>query len=339
MPFRFIPPFISHNFQTPKNTTVPRARGSSNTKTAYRTLPYRQVPRVCRPPSQQSQVFSPSAAPPGGDITARSMGGPRSSWPLPSVFSPRIYLPSHCCLPRSLTLIHSDLAFAFASTTSSRLSSHSHKLLLFAPFVEGILGGQTVLQTAISAYISDCTSDGSRAYIFSRFAGVSYFGFTLGPALGAFLIRHPLPQIQSFGQQNREMHSVAAAFWAAIFFSTVNLILSLVIPESLDKVKQRAAQKAGAPVPPMQNKSSLKERLLPLTVFAPRKAVVNGRMREDWSMLWLASAVFLLYLAGVRNYTALKLLKSNTFLTGRVPNQIFIRRTRIRLECRTGVYF
>jgi hypothetical protein len=109
------------------------------------------------------------------------------------------------------------------------------------------------------------------------------------------------------------MRSVAAAFWAAILFSTVNLILSLlVIPESLDKVKQKAAQKAGAPVPPMQNKSSLKEKLLPLTVFAPRRTVVNGRMRKDWSMLWLASAVFLLFLAGVRNWSVLKILKSNT---------------------------
>ena len=51
-------------------------------------------------------------------------------------------------------------------------------------------------------------SDGSRAHIFSRF---SYVGFTLGPALGAFLIWHPLPQIQTFGQKHHEMHSVAAA--------------------------------------------------------------------------------------------------------------------------------
>ena len=170
--------------------------------------------------------------------------------------------------------------------------------------MEGILGGQVALQKAISAYISDCTSDGSRAHIFSRFSGVSYVGFALGPAIGAFLIRHPLSQIQSFGKQHREMHSVTAAFWAAILFGTVNLILSLlVIPESLDKVKRRAAQKADVPVPPVQNKTSLKEKLLPLAVFAPRKTMVNGRMRADWSMFWLASAVFLLYLAGVRNWS------------------------------------
>jgi len=151
---------------------------------------------------------------------------------------------------------------------------------------------------------------------------VSYVGFTLGPALGAFLIRHPLPQIQSFGRQHREMPSVAAAFWAAILFSTVNLILSLlVIPESLDKVKLRAAQKAGGPVPPMRNKASLKEKLLPLAVFAPRKIVVNGRRREDWSMLWLALAVILLYLAGVRNWSVLEILKSNTPFSHRASSK------------------
>jgi len=138
--------------------------------------------------------------------------------------------------------------------------------------------------------------------------GVSYVGFSLGPALGAFLIRHPLLQIQSFGRHHREMHSVTAVFWAAILFSIINLLLTLlVIPESLDKAKRLATQNVDAPAPAKQNRSSLKERLLfPLAVFAPRKTVVNGRMQEDWSMSWLAAAEFILFLAGVRNLSVLK---------------------------------
>jgi len=169
--------------------------------------------------------------------------------------------------------------------------------------VEGILGGQATLQAAISAYISDCTSDGSRADIFSRFLGVSYAGFSLGPTLGAFVIRHPLPQIQSFGSHYHKMHPVTAAFWVSILFGTINLILTLlVIPESLNKAGQRVAQKASAPVPTVQNESGLKKRLFaPLAVFAPQRRIVNGRMQEDWSMPWLATAVFLLFLASVRD--------------------------------------
>jgi hypothetical protein len=70
-----------------------------------------------------------------------------------------------------------DLTFILASTPSSPLSSHGHKLLIIAPVIEGLLGGWSTLQSATSAYISDCTSSGSRASMFSRFTGVSFLGF------------------------------------------------------------------------------------------------------------------------------------------------------------------
>jgi hypothetical protein len=129
--------------------------------------------------------------------------------------------------------------------------------------------------------------------------GVSYVGFSLGPTLGALFIRYPLPQIQSFGSHHREIHSVTAAFWAAILFGSISLILTLlVIPESLNKTRRQVAQKAGAPAPAMQNDAGLKKRLFaPLAVFAPQRRIVNGRMQEDWSMPWLATGLFLLLLA------------------------------------------
>jgi MFS family permease len=239
---------------------------------------------------------------------ARNTGGTKSSWLLPSVSSSRILPVHYRFLPHPLTFIDSDLTFVLASAPSSPLSYHGHRLLLLAPIIEGILGGQATFQAAISAYISDCTSDGSRAHIFSRFAGVSYAGFALGPTLGAFLIRHPLLQVQSFGRQQHERQTVTAVFWAAILCSTINFILILlVIPESLDKARLRAAQKGDAPPPVMQNKPGLKKRLLgPLAIFAPRKRMMNGRMQKDWSMSWLAIAVFALLLASVRSLNALQ---------------------------------
>jgi MFS family permease len=192
------------------------------------------------------------------------------------------------------------------STPTSPLSRHGHKLLLLAPIMEGIFGGQATHQAAVSAYISDCTSDGSRAHIFSRFAGVSYAGFGLGPILGVFLIRHPLLQVQSLGRHHREGQSVTAVFWAAILCSTINFLTILfVIPESLEKARQRAAQKGDSP-PATQTKPGLKKRLLgPLAIFAPRKCIVNGRPQKDWSISWLATVVFALLLAGVRNPSTL----------------------------------
>lgn len=86
----------------------------------------------------------------------------------------------------------------------------------------------------------------------------------------------------------------------------MNLVLALlVIPESLDKARQLEAQEVDTSVLAMQNKSFIKRILAPLAVFAPRRRVVNGRMQQDWSMLWLATSIFLLFLAGVRNSTLL----------------------------------
>lgn len=96
---------------------------------------------------------------------------------------------------------------------------------------------------------------------------------------------------------------MTAAFWAAILFNSIILILTLlVIPESLNKTRRQVAQKAGAPAPAMENDASLKKRLFaPLAVFAPQRRIVNGRMQEDWSMPWLATGIFLLLLASVRS--------------------------------------
>ena len=82
--------------------------------------------------------------------------------------------------------------FILVSTPHSIFAAHGHKLLVISPIIEGLFGGWATLQATTSAYVSDCTSDGSRAAIFSRFTGVFYFGFALGPTIGAFLIRSPL---------------------------------------------------------------------------------------------------------------------------------------------------
>ncbi|PPQ64605.1 hypothetical protein CVT26_002003 [Gymnopilus dilepis] len=142
----------------------------------------------------------------------------------------------------------SDLTFILVSTPSSPLAQHGHKLLLIAPIIEGLLGGWSTLQSATSAYLSDCTSPGSRAHIFSRFQGVFYLGFAVGPSVGGWFIQHPIRVISGAGgaggngagQGNTK--SVTSVFWVAVVCSFVNLLLVLfVFPESLGKKKREAA--------------------------------------------------------------------------------------------------
>jgi MFS family permease len=133
--------------------------------------------------------------------------------------------------------------FILVSTPSSPLSKHGHKLLIVAPIIEGLLGGYSTLQSGTSAYLSDCTSSGSRAFIFSRFAGVVYLGFSIGPVIGGWLIRHPIAWIGGSSIPGRQ--SVTSVFWVAVACSFINLLLiTFVFPESLDKEKRERAMMA-----------------------------------------------------------------------------------------------
>lgn len=130
-----------------------------------------------------------------------------------------------------------DLTFILVSTPSSMMSKHGHKLLILAPIMEGLLGGWSTLQSTTSAYISDCTSPGSRAQIFSRFTGVFSVGFAAGPAIGGWLISESAVWGPMFGASHER--TVTFVFWTAICSSLVNLFLVLLIfPESLTKEKR-----------------------------------------------------------------------------------------------------
>ncbi|TFK20295.1 hypothetical protein FA15DRAFT_673617 [Coprinopsis marcescibilis] len=165
-------------------------------------------------------------------------------------------------------LFWTDLVFILASTPNlpfplSLFSyrsefNHASRLLLLAPIVEGLLGGWSTLQSATSAYISDCTSPGSRAQIFSRFTGVFYLGFSAGPAIAAWIIRHPgllrvpsssdTPPGQGLGRKPAaETQTVSAVFWIAVVCSFINFLLVLfVFPESLNQEKREKAKRAYA---------------------------------------------------------------------------------------------
>lgn len=218
--------------------------------------------------------------------------------------------------------LSSDLTFILISTPHSIFATHGHKLLIISPFIEGLLGGYSTLQGATSAYISDCTSDGSRAKIFSRFAGVFYLGFSLGPAVGAYLIRHPI--FMDGGEGGTNAHDgvamVTSVFYVAAVCSFVNLVLVLfVFPESLDKKKMkggrcRSDREEGfgegggeGDGDGFSEQGVLGRFFGPLKLFLPKKIEFpEGGYHWDWSLTILAVALFGYLLSSVCNHHILR---------------------------------
>lgn len=206
----------------------------------------------------------------------------------------------------------SDLVFILVSTPHSIFAAHGHKLLIVTPIIEGLLGGWSTLQGATSAYVSDCTSDGSRAHVFSRFTGVFYLGFSVGPALGAFLIRHPIFPVSGSHIHNGAP-TVTSVFYIAAMCSFLNLLLTIfVFPESLDKKKAQQSQlpliidEESEDENQGQNQGFLSRVFSPLLLFMPKKIQTpEGNHRYDWSLTLMAVALFAYLLSTVRVYSTI----------------------------------
>ena len=236
------------------------------------------------------------------------------------------------------------MIFILASTPHTPFSSHGHKFLIFAPIFEGLLGGWSTLQGAVSAYISDCTSPGSRAQIFSRFTGVISLGFAFGPSVGAFLIQHPVLGVTA--------NTVTEVFWVAVASSFVNLLLVLfVFPESLSEEKQSKARGElvtngdvwASPVDELQQpiahnvpvKSNEDQGFLsPLRVFLPVAGHAPGG--KDWSLTILACALLGFMLSTVSPAGRKINMKSDYVFAGAWADQIPLRWTHVWMGCRPG---
>jgi MFS family permease len=176
---------------------------------------------------------------------------------------------------------------------------------MLAPFIEGSLGGWASLQGATMSYLSDCTSTGrSRAQVFARFTGVFYAGFALGPAIGAYLLRHPLINLGGGSEKlSQGAANVAGVFAVAAICSALNCVLALfVFPESLRRngpapqVEETTAE--GVSV----KRSAWSEFFGGFAragrLFAPRTRMLpGGRKVRDASLTLLAASLFLYLLA------------------------------------------
>lgn len=92
------------------------------------------------------------------------------------------------------------------------------------------LGARSTAQATTSAYLSDVTSAGSRARVFSAVGGLMFGGFAFGPILGSLLIAHT-------------DGNVLAPFYAALAVHVAYLLtMALVLPESLGEERRAAAR-------------------------------------------------------------------------------------------------
>lgn len=179
---------------------------------------------------------------------------------------------------------------------------HGHKLLVISPAVEGLLGGWQTLMAAVNAYVSDCTSDGSRAHVFSRFLGISFFGFALGPTVGAYFIRHPIewggmPQPSAHGATQ----NVTTVFYVAALCSLVNFMLAVfVFPEPVKKAKAVQEAQSDGEAPPTGKQGHIAAFLGPFKLVAPRVVQnPNGTTRKDWRITFIAISLLVYALSTV----------------------------------------
>ena len=155
---------------------------------------------------------------------------------------------------------------------------------------------------AVNAYVSDCTSAGSRAHVFSRFLGISFFGFALGPTVGAYFIHNPItwdgmPQPSAHGATQ----NVTTVFYVAAMCSLVNLLFAVfVFPEPKKKAKAVQEAQADGDAPPTGKQGHLAGFLGPFKLVAPRVVQnPNGTTRRDWRITLIAISLLVYALSTV----------------------------------------
>ncbi|GAA5901584.1 uncharacterized protein JCM6883_000266 [Sporobolomyces salmoneus] len=116
----------------------------------------------------------------------------------------------------------------------------SYNFLLLGPILDGLLGGFSTAQATTNAYLSDCTSPGSRARIFSLLAGLMFAGFALGPILSSLLLSYA----QTWFNITDPTQIVLIPFYIALSSHLFYLLLlCLGLPESLSESRREASQK------------------------------------------------------------------------------------------------
>jgi hypothetical protein len=163
----------------------------------------------------------------------------------------------------------------------------------------------------------------------------------VGPAIGAFIIRHPILDLGSSALREGTGKTVTSVFYTAAFCSFLNLLLVLfVFPESLNSKISPADLAVSATAPgegeAVAKKSAWGEFVDGFShvavVFSPKwKDLPSGGRRRDWSLTLLATALFGYLLASVGSERLAQFTGADPLGAGYIPDQVLVRGTRIRV--------
>ncbi|KAI0362392.1 MFS general substrate transporter [Trametes cingulata] len=183
-------------------------------------------------------------------------------------------------------LMVSDLSFLTVAYFWDRLPG-TYWWYVVGPAVEGLVGGISVASVIMHAYISDCSDPGTRSRAFSQLMGLLFFGMSVGPLLGGFIMR--------------ATHRLFPVFYAT---TTIDALVALsvwfVIPESLpaSKMLERRAERARESQTLGSGATSVLKRwgaafdvVSPLSVLLPKTVETAGKEKSmDWNLTILGAA-------------------------------------------------
>lgn len=181
---------------------------------------------------------------------------------------------------------------------------HGHRLLILAPILEGLFGSWPTLQATMNAYLSDITPNGSTSRMFSRFLGLLYIGFAVGPSVASFILR------QTVTKDLTPLFYLSSLFYLLSF-----LFILVVVPESLQSSDKQTPSTSDIQIParPLSPHyapyAPFLKLLAPLAALRPRRA---GAMRKDYTLTIMAVSYFI-YLMSLALYQVKYLYAEHVF--------------------------
>ncbi|KAJ6619811.1 major facilitator superfamily domain-containing protein [Mycena sp. CBHHK59/15] len=184
-----------------------------------------------------------------------------------------------------------EIVFILVSGSITAITRRGEAFIIVGPILEGMVGGLSVFNGVVHAYISDCTPDGSRSKIFSAVQGMVFIGLAVGPWIGGIVL-----SFTDLGPYS--------LFYISVGIQLILLVyIVFIFPESLRSKAHPSEDVDLAPgSPPRRTPKDLIKRfgvalVSPITIFAPHTVDRGGSSRKDYNLTLLGCAMFLYIVA------------------------------------------